>query len=70
MAMVLCQRCKGERFHWTIRAARFDIGRISNWTVQLCEECTDVVVVALGKALSDDAVDPAVARGAEPSTRA
>jgi len=51
MSYVLCQRCGDASESWTINQAEFNVGRIDNWKIQLCQVCTKAVEVSVLVAL-------------------
>lgn len=48
----ICQRCGVSKSEWVVRQAEFNVGRISHWKVQLCNDCTPVVEAVIHKALT------------------
>jgi hypothetical protein len=49
--MGLCQRCGDARDSWTVKQARFHVGRIEEWKIQLCNACSESVEQAVLVAL-------------------
>ncbi len=49
--MALCQRCGKAYDNWLIRQAHFNVGKIADWKLQLCQQCTDEADSALRTAL-------------------
>lgn len=56
--MGLCQRCGATRDSWTVRQARFHVGRIDEWKVQLCQSCAEGVEQAVLAALRPPSTQP------------
>lgn len=59
-----CQICGGRFSAWRVTEARFDVGVLKNYKVQVCDDCTERIEAALISVLAiRKQVEPLDAKG-------